>query len=859
MSFLLVSVLLSLLGSTASQDSPDLARPRDLPSVKVRWTWNRPARGLKIDGDVAYVLSFDRIAALDARDGSTVWEKVIPGSGGWAGMADPFVAGGFVAISAETKLLLLDKTTGDTRHEIDLGGAVVAIAGPPLVAIVGDGGSMLRLVRLDPATGTVQSERNLIGGMADLKLENDVVLVHATSFEEEERTTLTAFRAQDLSELWHQAFPSSLTLEKIGGRLYVLLPGSECGVEGDRVPLDLQSGRVGEPLPRREPGEPWKGLDWELQATWINAGQTASRLRRNSPSTGEGLWSVELPCAPKSFARAAETLFVDCGHAHGRGLLLVLDWKTGEVRDAAYGLRTASRLEVWNDVLLAMTDKGLVALSTRDFEPPASSRPVGEEIQQLLAEVPKEPDASPSEEEANEGEWNDRKGFVDVQELIEDFKALGATALPLLSVEAERSEGTALAVLARVLGDGEFRPAARLLRRRLSDAATAGSDVPGGIDRDVEILRALARIGSSEDVPRVVEVLNDSGRSGPVRRQALATLARLRTPAAIRAVERMLSSRRDRRSNKWRPPSPPPAAAGSPSREEIARGLLGRTEAMQLLSNSIASLPIPLPDGGSLVVFADPLLGRWNDLWMAELGKGGELKGSYFTGKGIPQPVFEASTEGPPKISARIEGGDLVVDAGTGAPLRVAIGDIKKDSDGDGLTDLVEQRLGTDPHNSDSDGDGLKDSEDPAPTASHRGARNEGEEIAMALFEQYFLFEKEDRGLAIVVGGPSLEWSGRSGPTITVAEDPKRREAMDSLFLTATTIRIRPGIAEDFQSSGLAIGKGERAYVFEVLRYWMPEDYRVVVTRLNQRWVMREIEPISGFLASSGFQTRVIE
>jgi hypothetical protein len=40
---------------------------------------------------------------------------------------------------------------------------------------------------------------------------------------------------------------------------------------------------------------------------------------------------------------------------------------------------------------------------------------------------------------------------------------------------------------------------------------------------------------------------------------------------------------------------------------------------------------------------------------------------------------------------------------------------IRRDSDGDGWTDIEEQYLGLDPHNQDTDGDGLRDGEDPCP------------------------------------------------------------------------------------------------------------------------------------------------
>lgn len=66
--------------------------------------------------------------------------------------------------------------------------------------------------------------------------------------------------------------------------------------------------------------------------------------------------------------------------------------------------------------------------------------------------------------------------------------------------------------------------------------------------------------------------------------------------------------------------------------------------------------------------------------------------------------------------------------------------DIGKDSDCDGLTDLMERRIGTNPYNSDTDGDGLIDSCDRNPLAAPRALSDE-EEILYAAFEARFKFE----------------------------------------------------------------------------------------------------------------------
>jgi hypothetical protein len=52
----------------------------------------------------------------------------------------------------------------------------------------------------------------------------------------------------------------------------------------------------------------------------------------------------------------------------------------------------------------------------------------------------------------------------------------------------------------------------------------------------------------------------------------------------------------------------------------------------------------------------------------------------------------------------------------TGLYVEASLKELRRDSDGDGLTDLVEERMLTDPHSADTDHDGLKDGEDPFPT-----------------------------------------------------------------------------------------------------------------------------------------------
>lgn len=61
---------------------------------------------------------------------------------------------------------------------------------------------------------------------------------------------------------------------------------------------------------------------------------------------------------------------------------------------------------------------------------------------------------------------------------------------------------------------------------------------------------------------------------------------------------------------------------------------------------------------------------------------------------------------------------------------------LERDSDGDGLTDLAEERLLTDPHEADTDRDGLDDREDPLPHVVHSDATDPRAALMRAILEE---------------------------------------------------------------------------------------------------------------------------
>lgn len=82
--------------------------------------------------------------------------------------------------------------------------------------------------------------------------------------------------------------------------------------------------------------------------------------------------------------------------------------------------------------------------------------------------------------------------------------------------------------------------------------------------------------------------------------------------------------------------------------------------------------------------------------------------------------------------------------------IELSLDDVERDSDGDGLTDLLEEKLGTNPFDPDTDHDGLRDDIDPLPQASRTGPPVADSDVVRMTLEAVFGYDKA----AIHTGGP---------------------------------------------------------------------------------------------------------
>ncbi len=149
--------------------------------------------------------------------------------------------------------------------------------------------------------------------------------------------------------------------------------------------------------------------------------------------------------------------------------------------------------------------------------------------------------------------------------------------------------------------------------------------------------------------------------------------------------------------------------------------------------------------GRTWMLFHSAILGNYGDLFIVE--KQSKLWGRpLFTGAWTERTFIQEA----PKTFRGIPLKKLVATEW----IRLFPDDaaIRKDTDGDGLTDLVEARLGTDPNKADTDGDGVGDAADSCPNAAPR-PQGDGEKIIAACIEARFFEEAWDAPAILTVEG----------------------------------------------------------------------------------------------------------
>lgn len=197
---------------------------------------------------------------------------------------------------------------------------------------------------------------------------------------------------------------------------------------------------------------------------------------------------------------------------------------------------------------------------------------------------------------------------------------------------------------------------------------------------------------------------------------------------------------------------------------------------------------IRAPSGRTYVVYPDPYLGSDYDLWLFEIGGQAVplfLGLAYESTVGVSHDGLLCSWTDetltldwaaiPPKKPKAEDEKDCCCEPRPPPPsTSFFVPDLAKDTDGDGLPDSVEDRLGTDIANDDTDLDGLIDSVDRSPNGGWQPPLGSKESAIRDLVDAVLLVSDPNcqyRHILFVATERAIEWHPRCGPTVNVSPD----------------------------------------------------------------------------------------
>ncbi len=323
----------------------------DGPAPVVRWSREIVARDVLFGGGSVFAQTKGSLVALDGDSGEQLWEQSLGNENSPRRPADPMVVlDDRIAVGVGHEVLVFDSRTGSqvSRTEI-LGGPARIIAGPPLLVETQWRLAGSVILRIDPDSGRVLTRQrsNLV---ERIWVRDGILLVMAyrsSSEKAPEMHILRAFRASDLNLLWSLRADWPELHEVDGVSVLSVIANHDRG--GKYMPINLRTGELGPPLPRRGPVESeWGGATWELES--VDSGDNFDRMRRNDPANGSAIWTQDIPFPVTGFLHDRATLYLFGGDG-----LAVLDWSTGRPRQVLQSFQRIRELFIFNDSLVAWT------------------------------------------------------------------------------------------------------------------------------------------------------------------------------------------------------------------------------------------------------------------------------------------------------------------------------------------------------------------------------------------------------------------------------------------------------------------------------------------------------------------------
>jgi hypothetical protein len=263
------------------------------------------------------------------------------------------------------------------------------------------------------------------------------------------------------------------------------------------------------------------------------------------------------------------------------------------------------------------------------------------------------------------------------------------------------------------------------------------------------------------------------------------------------------------------------------------------------------------PDGDEWAVFVSGRLGAPEDLWLARR-RGGPWEEYLFTGRQFerdqnygseaPKPgtcAIEVADDRitlrppDPTLAAEVARLQKLIQKPTGTPqaqqalyrryselsqknairfqktVTFSQEGLRKDADGDGLTDVVEVRLGTDGGKADTDGDGVPDGKDSNPLA--RGSSGDRNQMLQAVFGALYGADPSPEPILVILERPHWQtFEGSGARVLCVSREEYLRRSQELTTLRALEFG-GPATADDtvLRTDGpcLLSDNGDRAEV----------------------------------------------
>ncbi|MBI1334523.1 MAG: hypothetical protein GC165_16770 [Armatimonadetes bacterium] len=266
----------------------------------------------------------------------------------------------------------------------------------------------------------------------------------------------------------------------------------------------------------------------------------------------------------------------------------------------------------------------------------------------------------------------------------------------------------------------------------------------------------LVKIGDDKAVEALVKAIKECKSREPVI-QLFSGLVSIRRKSVKRAIDAFSSGKR------------------------VLSPIAGRSALKSDNGRGFHILDRVLPDDGEkLALVAWDGLGSPEDLWVVRWD-GKQWSDPVFTGmtNAVTQRYPINPTDDEEKRAAEIK---AYAKARDWTQAYGPDSKLKKDSDSDGLTDIVEQWIGTDPNNPDTDGDGIPDGIDKSPMAKPATGDNLALQAALIPFAIYRSMAIQNLCFTYPPLVTPVELNAAAGPVYWFPDDDKRTWHAEFLY-----------------------------------------------------------------------------